>query len=66
MLIVMGIVIVGSWLLLNVAVLAILLWNARARQQHDAFIQALESAPPPSAALRKLLSSKSPWEETNG
>ena len=66
MLIVMGIVIVGSWLLLNVAVLAILLWNARARQQHEAFIQALASAPPPSAALRTLLSSNSPWEETNG
>ena len=31
--------------------------------QHDAFMDALDNPPMPNAALKKLLSSKSPWEK---
>lgn len=31
--------------------------------QHAAFIEALDNPPMPNAALKKLLSSKSPWEK---
>lgn len=31
-------------------------------KQHEAFEQALTNPPPPNAKLRKLLSSKAPWE----
>jgi uncharacterized protein (DUF1778 family) len=31
--------------------------------QHDAFMNALENPPLPNAELKKLLSSKSPWEK---
>jgi uncharacterized protein (DUF1778 family) len=32
-------------------------------EQHDAFMQALDNPPKPNAALKKLMSSKSPWEK---
>ncbi len=32
------------------------------QEQHDAFMRVLDNPPPPNAALKKLLSSKSPWE----
>jgi uncharacterized protein (DUF1778 family) len=32
-------------------------------EQHDAFMEALDNPPMPNAALKKLLSSKSPWEK---
>ena len=32
-------------------------------EQHDAFMHALDNPPLPNAALKKLLSSKSPWEK---
>jgi len=32
-------------------------------EQHDAFMEALDNPPMPNAALKKLMSSKSPWEK---
>jgi uncharacterized protein (DUF1778 family) len=32
-------------------------------EQHDAFMNALDNPPLPNAELKKLLSSKSPWEK---
>jgi uncharacterized protein (DUF1778 family) len=32
-------------------------------EQHDAFMEALDNPPLPNAALKNLLSSKSPWEK---
>ncbi len=32
-------------------------------EQHDAFMSALDNPPLPNAELKKLLSSKSPWEK---
>lgn len=32
-------------------------------EQHDAFMDALDNPPKPNAALKRLLSSKSPWEK---
>lgn len=32
-------------------------------QQHAAFLQILDNPPPPSARLKKLFASKSPWEK---
>jgi uncharacterized protein (DUF1778 family) len=32
-------------------------------EQHEAFMQVLDHPPPPNAALKKLLSGKSPWEK---
>ena len=32
-------------------------------EQHDALMRILNSPPPPTAALKKLLSSKAPWEK---
>ena len=32
-------------------------------EQHDAFTEALDNPPMPNAALKKLMSSKSPWEK---
>ncbi|WP_257169711.1 DUF1778 domain-containing protein [Bradyrhizobium sp. SRS-191] len=32
-------------------------------EQHDAFMEALNNPPKPNAALKKLLSSKAPWEK---
>src|ERR1700752_400742 len=32
-------------------------------EQHDAFVEILDNPPMPNAALKKLLSSKSPWEK---
>jgi uncharacterized protein (DUF1778 family) len=31
--------------------------------QHDAFVKVLENPPPPNAQLKRLLSSKAPWEK---
>lgn len=36
---------------------------ALGREQHDALMRVLQSPPKPSAALKKLMSSKSPWEK---
>lgn len=33
------------------------------QDQHDAFMRVLESPPAPNARLRKLMTSKSPWEK---
>jgi uncharacterized protein (DUF1778 family) len=30
--------------------------------QHEAFVHVLDNPPPPNAALRELLTRKSPWE----
>jgi hypothetical protein len=30
--------------------------------QHEAFVHILDNPPPPNAALRELLTRKSPWE----
>jgi uncharacterized protein (DUF1778 family) len=30
--------------------------------QHEAFVRVLDNPPPPNAALRELLTRKSPWE----
>ena len=32
--------------------------------QHEAFVHILDNPPPPNAALRELLTRKSPWERT--
>jgi uncharacterized protein (DUF1778 family) len=32
-------------------------------KHHEAFMEALDHPPPPNAALKKLLSGKSPWEK---
>jgi uncharacterized protein (DUF1778 family) len=32
-------------------------------EQHDAFMEALNNPPKPNAALKKLMSGKSPWEK---
>jgi uncharacterized protein (DUF1778 family) len=31
--------------------------------QHEAFVRVLDNPPPPNAALRELLTHKSPWEQ---
>jgi uncharacterized protein (DUF1778 family) len=36
---------------------------ALSSEQHDALMRVLQSPPKPTAALKKLMSSKSPWEK---